>query len=256
MGPRGWPQLINFLSLAKTLFITGTGTDVGKSALALAVLLWAKSRDLGCAYYKPVQCGDFPFGAPPSPHGDAEWIRALHPGPLSIHVTYRFPWPISPHLAAEKAGTVVAADRIRGDLETFARGIDLLVVEGAGGAAVPLDRGGTSLAALAAEAKLPSLVAAAPGLGTLHHTLATVAYLRSLAAPLAGFAFCHRDAEVPEIAADNAVTLQSLARMSFFGPVRHLAALAGPGPLSAAEAESLCQPLSPALDGWWSGAPR
>lgn len=238
--------------MGRSLFITGTGTDVGKSALALAVLLWARGKGLDAAYIKPVQCGDFPFGMPPTPHGDADWIRALAPDPVDTRVTYRFPSPVSPHLAAERAGAAILPERIRADLEDLASDRDLLVIEGAGGAAVPLDRQGNSLAVLAAELEIPSLLACAPGLGTLHHTLASLAYLGALAAPVAGFAFCHREAAVPEVFADNVRTLAVITGLPCFGAVPYLPALAAGGPLSPEEALALSGPLAPSLDSWWN----
>src|SRR5690606_16838085 len=62
--------------MARTLLMTGTGTDVGKTVASLAVLLWARSRGLKAAYLKPVQCGsrdDAPAG---TFVGDAEWLQA------------------------------------------------------------------------------------------------------------------------------------------------------------------------------------
>lgn len=237
--------------MGKAIFITGTGTDTGKSALALAILLWARDKGLEAAYYKPVQCGEFPFGLPPAPHGDADWIRALMPFPVETHVTYRFPSPVSPHLAAEREGSAIHADRILEDLERLMEEKDLVVMEGAGGAAVPLDRQGNSLAVLAAELEVPSLLACAPGLGTLHHTLSTLAYLGALKAPVAGFAFCHRQPEIPDIFPDNLRTLEDLTGLPCFGAIPYSPALALAGPLAPSEAAALPAPLTPSLDSWW-----
>jgi dethiobiotin synthetase len=241
--------------MGRALFITGTGTDIGKSALSLAALLWARRKGLASAYFKPVQCGTFPFGNPPSPHGDADWIAALAGAGLETHVTYRFPDPVSPHLAAERSGNPILADRIREDLENLLDDKDLVIMEGAGGAAVPLDRQGNSLAILAAESEIPCLIACAPGLGTLHHTLSTLAYLGALEAPVAGFAFCHREAAVPEMFEDNRRTLADLTGLPCFGTVPYLAALASGGPFSAADAAAMAQPLTNALDSWWNATP-
>jgi dethiobiotin synthetase len=234
--------------MGKAIFITGTGTDVGKTVLSLAVLLWARSRGLAAAYYKPVQCGEFPGG-------DEEWIKSRFPGPLKTHVTYRFRAAVSPHLAAERENLAVDSGRIRNDLRSLAATADFLVVEGAGGAAVPLDRQGTSLASLAAEAALPCLVAAAPGLGTLHHTLATLAYLRETGSLPAGFAFCHREREIPELTEDNAVTLKLLTGLPYLGAVPFSNALRNPEPLGRDDAQSLAAPIGAALDAWWKTAP-
>ena len=90
--------------MGKTIFITGTGTDVGKTALSLALLLWARARGLRTAYCKPVQCGDFLYGEPPVKGGDADWIGSLAGGGTEAHVTYRLRLAASPHLAAEREG--------------------------------------------------------------------------------------------------------------------------------------------------------
>lgn len=229
---------------------------MGKSALSLAVLLWARAKGLDAAYIKPVQCGEFPFGFPPIPAGDAEWIAALSPDPIDARVTYRFPSPVSPHLAAERAGATILTERIAADIEELSGDRDLVILEGAGGAAVPLDRQGNSLAMLAAELEIPSLIACAPGLGTLHHTLATLAYLGALDAPVAGFAFCHREAAVPEMFADNRRTLEALTGLPCFGALPHLPALANGGPLSRPQADALAGPITAALDSWWNATPE
>jgi len=122
--------------MGRILFITGTGTDVGKTALSLAVLLWAKHRGLNAAYLKPVQCGNFPFGNPPREGGDADWIRTLSGG-MPAYVTCALPLAASPHLAAEREGILIDPARLRREAETHAAARDLLILEGAGGAGGP-----------------------------------------------------------------------------------------------------------------------
>jgi dethiobiotin synthetase len=257
--------------MGKTLFITGTGTDVGKTALSLALVLWAGSRGLRTAYLKPIQCGAFPFGEPPKVGGDADWIRHLAGGNVSVHVTYRLRLAASPHLAAEREGLRLDPSRIGSDIESLAGSHDLLLVEGAGGAAVPFDRKGATLAALAARMGIPSLIACAPGLGTLHHTLATVAYLQSLKAPMAGFAFCHRSSPEPtahstahsagdptaddlpqdELSRDNRETLAAHTGLAWFGALPYSQPAARGIPLSPAEAEAWWASVAGPMDAWW-----
>jgi dethiobiotin synthetase len=246
--------------MGKTLFITGTGTDVGKTALSLALVLWARHRGLRAAYCKPVQCGDFPFGEPAMRGGDADWIRALAGTAVPTQTVYRFRLAASPHLAAEREGARIERAILSAQVETLSKASDLLIVEGAGGAAVPLDREGATLAAWAADLGIPALIACAPGLGTLHHTLVTAAYLRGLNAPIAGFAFCHREAEHPadaangstaKLADDNRETLRSLTGLAFFGSLPYSARTARGIPMPPAEAETWWAPLSGSLDAWW-----
>jgi dethiobiotin synthetase len=247
--------------MGRILFVTGTGTDVGKTALSLALLLLARARGLKAGYLKPVQCGTFPFGDPPREGGDADWIRALSrsggnggtdgiDGNAGASVTYALRMPASPHLASEREGIALDPAVLRRDAEVKAAACDLLILEGAGGAAVPLDRSGTTLAHLARDLGAPALIACAPGLGTLHHTLGTAAWLREARAPVAGFAFCRRAPEASPLEEDNRRTLADLLGIPFWGSLPYAPALAKGAPLSPAEAAGLGAPLAQALDAW------
>lgn len=249
--------------MSRILCITGTGTDIGKTGLSLSVLLWARSKGLKAAYLKPVQCGSRE-GAPLGPHpgtrsffGDSEWIEAAIPGQLSgASAVYTFSDPVSPHLAAERARVWIDPDWIVEQAEAASRRCDLLVVEGAGGAAVPLNRDGLSLADVAVKGRWPCLVAAQPGLGTLHHTLATVHFLRARGVSgslLAGFAMIQNAPTASPVQADNIATLRDMLDVPFFGLMPHCPGLGRRLPLSPAVAALLAQSL-PGLDAWWAGA--
>jgi dethiobiotin synthetase len=237
--------------MGRILFVTGTGTDIGKTALSLAILLWARDRGLDAAYLKPVQCGTYPFGNPPREGGDADWIRALSGG-MPSYVTCPLRMPASPHLAAEREGVAIAPAALRRDAEAKAADRDLLVLEGAGGAAVPLDRQGSTLAALARDLGASALIACAPGLGTLHHTLATAAWLKQAEVPLAGFAFCRRASGEEPLEDDNRRTLAGLLGLPCFGSVPFEPALARGAPLDPAQAAALRAPLAAALEAWFA----
>lgn len=239
--------------MGRILFITGTGTDLGKTALSLAALSWARARGLRAAYLKPVQCGTYPFGDPPREGGDADWIRALSGG-APAYVTCALRLAASPHLAAEREGVAVSLDSLRADAAAKAADADLLILEGAGGAAVPLDRRGTTLCSLARDLGAPALLACAPGLGTLHHTLSTAAYLREAGVALAGFALCRRSAEVDPLEEDNRRTLSDLSGRPCLGVLPYAPALAAGRALPAGDLEALWSPLAAGLDAWLSGA--
>lgn len=237
--------------MGRILFILGTGTDVGKTGVSLAAALWARARGLAVAYHKPVQCGETEFGDPPRSGGDADWLAWMAGADIPRLVTYPLRLAASPHLAAEREGARVDPGRILADLDALAAGHDLVLCEGAGGAAVPLDRAGGTLAALAASRDLPALLACAPGLGTLHHTLSTVAWLRQAGVPITGFAFCARTPDPEPLAEDNRATLEGLTGLPWFGAVPFSPALAAGRPLSGTEARALWEPLAAGLDAWW-----
>lgn len=160
------------LILPPRLFITGTGTDVGKSVTA-AVLL-AGTRGL---YWKPVQSG-LEEGT------DAQWIqRATALPDRHFHPErYRLRRPLSPHAAA-------ALDGVRIELDDFQAPdpapLHHLIVEGAGGVLVPLNARHFMLD-LIVQLALPVLVVASSRLGTINHTLLTLQALRDRRVSVAG----------------------------------------------------------------------
>jgi dethiobiotin synthetase len=232
-----------------TLFITGTGTGIGKTALSLAVILWGRARGLRVAYLKPVQCGS--HRAAGELYGDADWMRDACPEVSEASAVYTFPDAVSPHLASERAGVWIDADWIVEQAASAARRCDLLVIEGSGGAAVPLNRDGLSLADAAAAGKWPGLVAALPGLGTLHHTITTAQFLTARGGTVAGFAFVQGSSDISPLEADNAETLQELIRAPFFGTLPHCPGLGKRPPLASGVTGLLAQSL-PGLDAWHS----
>jgi dethiobiotin synthetase len=237
--------------MSRTLFITGTGTGIGKTALSLAVLLWGRARGLRVAYLKPVQCGS--HKAAGALYGDADWVRDAALGVAEISesgAVYTFPDAVSPHLAAERADVWIDPEWIVEQAAVAARRCDLLVIEGSGGAAVPLNREGASLADVAALGKWPSLIAALPGLGTLHHTLTTAHFLRARGAEVAGFAFVQNTHDLSPLQGDNARTLADLMKVPYFGALPHCPGLGKRLPVSPAVAGLLAQAL-PGLDAWY-----
>jgi dethiobiotin synthetase len=91
---------------------------------------------------------------------------------------FRFGPPVSPHLAAELAGTRLEPAALTGATRAAAAGADAVVVEGVGGLLVPLAPG-YAVRDLAADLGLPLVVAARPGLGTINHTLLTLEAARA-----------------------------------------------------------------------------
>jgi adenosylmethionine-8-amino-7-oxononanoate aminotransferase len=151
----------------RSIFVTGTGTDVGKTLCsAFLCQLWESD------YWKPVQTGSVT---------DALEVLRLSPG-TPIHLsTYHFAEPASPHWSAQLEETRIDLGVLA---ENHPAGYST-VVEGAGGALVPLNES-EDMIDLARALELPLVVVASTGLGTLHHTLATVQVIRARGAEVAG----------------------------------------------------------------------
>jgi dethiobiotin synthetase len=156
------------------LFVTGTGTEVGKTVVAAAVCAALAARGEGVAAFKPAVTG---LDDEPGEFGrDHELLASVaNAGQAPQDVApYRFGPPVSPHLAAELAG----ADIEPTVLLAAARAHELVVCEGVGGLLVPLTPG-YLVRDLALDLALPLVIAARPGLGTINHTLLTIEAARA-----------------------------------------------------------------------------
>jgi len=176
------------------VFVTGTGTEVGKTVVAAAIAHALAEEGRRVAVFKPVVTGldELAAGGPKnstagdlSAHprsnvGDHQllrWAAGSEQGDDEI-APYRYGPPMSPHLAAELAGERIEPERLIAAARRVAAEHDVLVCEGVGGLLVPLTAG-YLVRDLAAELGLPTVVAASPGLGTINHTLLTLEAARA-----------------------------------------------------------------------------
>ena len=161
------------VKLPPRFWVLGTGTNVGKTLVAALLTL-----QLDADYWKPVQTG-----CPPD--SDTAQVQAwTNLDPKRLHPPrHLFPAPLSPDQAARLAGSRIELTDFH--LPPTPR---TLVIEGAGGLLVPLNERDL-LADLVAQTKLPALLVAASGLGTINHSLLTVAALASRGIPLLGVVF-------------------------------------------------------------------
>jgi dethiobiotin synthetase len=151
------------------LVVTGTDTGIGKTVLAGAIALAT-----GTAYWKPIQAGL-------DDETDSERVAAL--GVRTLPEAYRLSAPCSPHWAAEMDGLEIEDGEL-----ALPQGEDRLVIEGAGGALVPI-RDDLLFADLFARWGLRVVLAARTALGTINHTLLSIEALRSRGVPILGVAF-------------------------------------------------------------------
>jgi dethiobiotin synthetase len=164
----------------RPIFITGIGTDVGKTLISAIV-----TEALNADYWKPVQAG-FADGT------DAEWVKEHISNKVSVvhDELYRLHTPASPHIAARKDG-------IRIDLDTIvlqAASLQALtaprpfVIEGAGGLLVPLNDH-QMVADLAAALQARIVLVSRNYLGSINHSLLTAAHCCSKGLDVAGWIF-------------------------------------------------------------------
>jgi len=210
------------------LFITGTDTNVGKTVVAAALML--RYRDEApLRYWKPIQTGIRDPGSGIRSDDDtaevARLSRASETEVLGCGV--RLPDPVSPHLAAQR---VSARITVR-ELVAIARQVDhgepripnpesrpRWIVEGAGGALVPLNERET-MADLMQALDLPVLIAARSTLGTINHTCMTIEVLRRRMLRVAGVVMVGEPNDENRLAIERYGAAEVIAQLPRFDPL-------------------------------------
>ena len=191
--------------MAKKIFITGTGTDVGKTFVTGLIVKKLKENGIKAAYYKAAMSGNVRAGEDVLLPGN-EWMKAgtLLPGdalhvqtvsgieqPVGQMCPYVYEKAVSPHLASRiEGGPVVLEEVVRG-FEAVCSRYDFVTMEGSGGILCPLcfDERELWLEDVVREMGLSSLIVADAGLGTINSVVLTVEYMRAKGLPVKGIIF-------------------------------------------------------------------
>jgi dethiobiotin synthetase len=213
--------------------VTGTGTGVGKTVVAAAMVATLRARGESVAAFKPVVTG---LDEPPEPGWppDHELLAAVAGSSPEAVAPLRFGPAVSPHLAAELAGTAIDPAELVAAARRAGEGCDALVVEGVGGVLVPLTTS-YSVRDLARDLALGVVVAAAPGLGTINHTLLTLEAIRAVGLDARGVVLTPWPAHPGGVERSNADTIAQLGSVEVTTldrlerPERHALAAAGAG---------------------------
>jgi dethiobiotin synthetase len=191
------------------VFVTGTGTEVGKTVVAAAIArtLAAAGRDV--AVFKPAVTGLDEEG-----ETDHALLRRASGSAQSDEeiAPYRYGPPASPHLAAALAGEEIDPECLQQAARDAAAGADVLVCEGVGGLLVPLSPT-YLLRDLAADLGYPVVIVAAPGLGTINHTLLTVESARSAGLDVAAVVLNPWPEQPSKIERSNRETIATLGSL-------------------------------------------
>lgn len=213
--------------MRNTLFITGTDTDVGKTIVTATLLRALRARGINAASMKPVQTGATCInGVWRAPDLD------LHHQAADLHVddaTYALMAPYcyepacSPHLAGRLVKHYPDIPRIVQCAETLLERYSVLLIEGAGGLLAPLDED-LAMLNLIAALDVPTMVVARTGLGTINHSLLTLAELAAAEVQVPGIVFTQStpvgDARIDE---DNPRAVTRLSNTPLLGVLTHQA---------------------------------
>lgn len=181
--------------MSKAIFITGTGTDVGKTYAAGLIVKKLKESGKKAAYYKAAMSGNERSADGRLLPGDALFVKRLSgiSQPVEEMCPYIYEAAVSPHLASRLEGNPVRMDVVKKGFEAVCGKYDFVTMEGSGGILCPIcfDEAKIQLEDIIRELKLPSLLVADAGLGTINSVVLTVEYMRARQLPVKGILFNH-----------------------------------------------------------------
>jgi len=173
--------------MSAAYFVVGTDTGIGKTHATCALLHALARRRARVCGMKPIAAGGVQTA-----HGLSNEDSIAHRAASTVRVPpaldnpILLPEPLSPHLAAARAGTAISFATVLDAVAQLRARTDALVVEGAGGFLVPLSETQTG-ADLAVALQLPLVLVVGMRLGCLNHALLTAEAIRARGLTLAGW---------------------------------------------------------------------
>ena len=198
----------------KSLFVAGTATDVGKTALSAALVVALRRRGVDAGWFKPVGTGRL------SPDVDVVRVATGLDDAVELMCPLLFGPPLSPHLAARLDGRTFRWDVVERAWEELLSRHDLLVVEGAGGLAVPLDDEGSLVVHIPLRLGLEAILVGRAGLGTINETLLSAHFAAARGLTLRAVVLNGGRGEICE--ADNVLQIGRLTALEALGPLPHV----------------------------------
>ena len=179
--------------MGKALFVTGTGTDIGKTYVTGLIVKCLRDAGLSAGYYKAALSGAEVAEDGTLLPGDALHVaRVAGLDAADVTVSYVYRDAVSPHLAAQIEHRPMDFAKVAEDYRRAKERTDYLTVEGSGGIICPLrwdDDEHVVLDDLAVRLGLAALVVADAGLGTINAAVLTAEHLHARGIPLRGFIF-------------------------------------------------------------------
>ena len=208
--------------MTKAVFITATGTDVGKTYIS--ALIVKKMRELGynCGYFKPALSGAEIIDGKIIP-GDCNYVlkQAGIDAPPENYVSYVFKTAVSPHLASEIENNPIKIEKIKSDFARIKKEFDYIVVEGAGGIVCPFNLGKEKLMLpdVIKTLGLDIVIVASASLGTINSTVLTTEYAKNNGIKVRGIILNNYD-ENDLMQKDNKIQVEALTGIKVIDAVK------------------------------------
>lgn len=180
---------------AKTLFITGTGTDIGKTYVTGLILKKLRRSGASAAYYKAAMSGNDRRADGTLIPGDALTVKEVSgiDQPLEEMCPYIYENAVSPHLASRMEGNPVVMEQVKKGFEAVCGRYDYVTVEGSGGILCPIcmDEKEIWLEDVIRACETGCVIVADAGLGTINSVGLTAFYMKEKKIPVKGIIFNH-----------------------------------------------------------------
>lgn len=181
--------------MSKALFVTGTGTDTGKTYITCLIVKKLQEAQKNPAYYKAAMSGNDRRPNGTLIPGDALAVQTMSgiDQSLTSMCPYVYEHAYSPHLASRLEGNPVVMDIVTHGFADVAADYDYVTVEGSGGILCPIcfDEARIQLEDVVKELHLSSILIADAGLGTINSVVLTAEYMKTHGLPLKGIIFNH-----------------------------------------------------------------
>jgi dethiobiotin synthetase len=195
----------------QAFFVTGTDTDVGKTYIAAALLRHFAQQGKMVVGMKPVAAGCQKENGELRNTDVSALVAASNVQAVLEDVNpYAFELAIAPHIAAEQSGATVSLAKIQQAFDRLQAQADVVVVEGAGGFRVPINREET-MADLASQLNLPVIMVVGMRLGCINHALMTAGSIRAAGLNLVGWVANRMDPNMP-VLEENIATLKAMIK--------------------------------------------
>lgn len=208
--------------MTKAVFITATGTDVGKTYIS--ALIVKKMRELGynCGYFKPALSGAEIIEGKIIP-GDCNYVlkqAGIETSPEN-YVSYVFKTAVSPHLASEIENNPIKIEKIKSNFARIKKEFDYIVVEGAGGIVCPFNLGKEKLMLpdVIKTLGLDIVIVASASLGTINSTVLTAEYAKNNGIKVRGIILNNYD-ENDLMQKDNKIQVEALTGIKVIAAVK------------------------------------
>ena len=201
----------------KSVFITGTDTEVGKTVVTGLLAKFLADKGISVITQKWIQTGSESFPADIETHlklmgKDKASIEKY----LTLICPYIFKLPASPHLAAALENKKIDPCKIKKAFTELKNKFDTVIVEGIGGALVPFSEK-ELLIDIAMDLDIPIIIVVKNKLGAINHTLLTIEALQNRNMKILGVIFNSAENENEQIAADNPKIINALTQVKVLG---------------------------------------